>query len=260
MKILEWNINQRSPEKRLKNNISFLPEIPSFVYSRIMEQKADIVCLTEYYSNSEFREKLENDYWVQESENMSGNQILLAVSKRFAPEPIECVRKTDEKGCYNFLHIRFLDNMNRNLSVIGIRMLPPADAEKQTPPFNQYLNKVEEPFVCVGDFNIRESRMKEWFPNYQTAVLCAQDELEKISYIFPNDFKNPEKITDLGILDHVLLSPCFTATSSYNWDFLADDKIYPNRLSLEINKPYPVIPPPLPDHGMLIAYVNNSGL
>ena len=67
------------------------------------------------------------------------------------------IREVQE--CYNFMHIEFKLQNGNPLSVIGVRMLSPMNAKKQTPSLKEYISKLTTPFLCVGDYNIKKSRM-----------------------------------------------------------------------------------------------------
>lgn len=121
----------------MRNNVLVKP----FVYKRVLEQKADIICLVEYIDDIGIKNKLSGEYWIRESIARSGNQILIAVSKEIAPNGVELMRATEEAGCYNSLHISFTNSCNKKFSVIGVRMLSPINASLQTKPLKTYLSQ-----------------------------------------------------------------------------------------------------------------------
>lgn len=247
MKLIEWNINKRS------SNVRSRP----FVATRLIKQKADVICLVEYIHDVGLITAMEEDYWLEESIISSGNQVLIAVSKKYAPFGIEVVRNEEERQCYNLLHVRFTNISGMELSIIGIRMLTgegkcAINADKQTPPLNRYLGTVKEPFVCVGDFNIREFRMKHWFPEYRVgSIRRNESELSSASFIF----SGINWCRRCGILDHVLLSPKCSAEIEYCWDFIQDDTIYPQEKQLEEGAAWRVRPG-YPDHAMMICDID----
>lgn len=247
MKLIEWNINKRS------NNIQSRP----FVATRLMEQKADVICLVEYIHDVGLIAAMEEEYWLEESIISSGNQVLIAVSKKYAPFGIEVVRNEEEQQCFNLLHVRFNNISGNEFSIIGIRMLTgegkyAINARKQTPPLNRYLSAVKDPFVCVGDFNIREQRMKYWFPEYRIgSIRRKKNELSSTSFIFSGINWNKR----CGILDHVLLHPKFSAEIEYYWDFIRDDTIYPQEKQLKEGASW-CVRPGYPDHAMMICDID----
>lgn len=250
MKILEWNIN-----KRTRTSL-----VEPFVCERILSQEADIICLVEYTEDLKIKNTLEESYWFFESANSSGNQILLAVKKSFVMERPVIVRDYDEYNCYNFLHIKIKTLNEQELSVLGVRLLTSTgknriDAEKQTPPLNKYLKSIHEPFLCAGDFNIREYRMSYWFPDYRTQEIePGNEQIEESSYFFPKNNREPY-IETFGILDHILTGKDLRVSAKYNWDFVNDHDIYPSKSGLRKGC-YWNIAPGFPDHAMLIANVS----
>ena len=129
--------------------------------------EADVICLVEYIDDKGIETAIQKKgYYFAVSNTFSGNKVLIAVRNELAPNGIIVVNANEEKNCYNFLHIRFLMKNGEPLSIIGVRMLSPMDANKQTPPLDSYLSGLEEAFLCTGDFNIRHSRMNTWFKNF----------------------------------------------------------------------------------------------
>lgn len=249
IKLIEWNINKRSTNTPCKE----------YVCSRILEQNADIICLTEYLSDELIKSSLKEMYWIEESNCSQGNQILIAVKKSFVKKEPTVVRNNDEPECYNLLHLEVENNLH-TFSVVGIRMLTgegenAMNAEKQTAPLKDYLKKLKEPFICVGDFNIREYRMKHWFSDYKIHKIQPSDlRLEEASYLFTNDDKKHKEFDNAGALDHIISDKTFEVSSRYNWDFLKDDKKYPTIEELRKGHDW-TISPGYPDHGMLIAEI-----
>jgi len=244
MKILEWNIH------KMTNSISVAP----FVYKRICGQDADIICLVEYLDDAEIKNALENNnYWIRESKALSGNKILIAVSKAVSSSELTVIRDTEEPSCYNFLHVRFRNHNNENLSIIGVRMLSPIDASKQTPPLNRYLASVGEAFICLGDFNIKLHRMRKWFPDYSIInLLNKTEEIDSASIVYTD---KDHKITDFGAVDHIISSENVNSWSEYSWDFIVDHKIYPSSKKDIIRGNPWYIPAAYPDHAILSAEV-----
>lgn len=249
IKVLEWNINKRT-------RTSF---VELFVCERILMQEADVVCLVEYTEDLRIKKALEKIYWISESVRSNGNQILLAVKKSFVKEQPVIVRNYDEDSCYNFLHIRINTLDGKEVSVLGVRLLTGGgknsiDAKKQTPPLNRYLKSLNEPFLCVGDFNIREYRMSYWFPEFRIQEIePGKKKIEQASYFFPKSYCEPF-IGTFGILDHILAPKEVSVSAKYNWDFVNDHNTYPSINEIK-NGCYWNIKPGFPDHAMLIANV-----
>ena len=144
MKLIEWNIH------KMTNDIP----VQQFVVDALVKMDADIICLVEYLTDKGIVAALERDYWLEESNSISGNKVFIAVKKKIASCGIVTVKKDEIVGCYNFLHIDFINNEGEKLSIIGVRMLSPINAKKQTPPLVEYIKRLENTYICVGDFNI----------------------------------------------------------------------------------------------------------
>lgn len=155
MKLVEWNIH------KMTKDISVKP----FVIDTLAVENADVMCLIEYLTDTGIKGKFEEEYWIEESKTISGNKVLIAVKKDFAPDGITVKNKEEVQECYNFMHIEFKLQNGNPLSVIGVRMLSPMNAKKQTPSLKEYISKLTTPFLCVGDYNIKKSRMGKWFPS-----------------------------------------------------------------------------------------------
>lgn len=245
MVLLEWNINKRT---KAVNS-------PVFVIDNILKNNPDVICLVEYYEDYELENQLK-DYHIEKSAIDSGNQILIAVKKSFDSSGIEVICSTEERNCYNFLHIRL---KTTGLSIIGVRMLTgegknSIDAEKQTPPLKRYLSALREPFVCIGDYNIREFRMYKWFDNIKLLdIEETSDYLEQTSFFFKDKYE-PDVIGSFGVLDHILCSDKINGKVGYSWDFVNDCEIYPSKQNLKLGT-YWNIPIGYPDHGMLICNI-----
>lgn len=132
-------------------------------------------------------------------------------------------------------------------------MLSPMDAEVQTYPLNNYLKQVKEPFICTGDFNIKGYRMNYWFPKYTIENIKSTDEEIDCNSIIYTE-KNTKKISDFGDVDHILLSNNFEATAEYNWEFINDHAIYPEKLKIKRGEVWDICPP-FPDHAMMISHI-----
>lgn len=244
MKLLEWNIH------KMTNNIPVKP----FVYNRILGQEADIICLVEYIDDMGIKNKLNEGYWISESIASSGNQILIAINKKIAPNGIELVRDIEEDLCYNFLHISFTNSSDKKISVIGVRMLSPINATLQTEALKNYLSKIKETFICTGDFNIKRHRMNYWFPKYNIGNLnYDNEEINNSSIIYVE--KDTKIINGFGDVDHVLASHDLQVELKYEWDFINDDDEYPQKSNLRKGELWD-IKPAYPDHAMLIAEID----
>lgn len=242
MKLVEWNIHKMARKIPVKQ----------FVIDTLMGVDADIICLVEYWDDDGIRKSLEDRYWFEESNTVSGNKVLIAVKRELALDEIKVRNKDEEAGCYNFLHIDFVMPNGEPLSVMGVRMLSPMDAETQTPPLKDYISKLKTPFICAGDFNIKSDRMSKWFPNIQTEKLVDTDNKlynSSIMYIGYN-----HKVSGFGAVDHVLHSNNIDVQSEYDWKFLSSNPVYPCIDEIDIGTHWS-IPPAYPDHALMISNI-----
>lgn len=249
LSLLTWNIHKMTHD---------IPVKP-FVYNRISAVDVDIICIVEYIKDEGIRSVLEDDYHIEESIAKTGNQILIAIKKTVAPFGIELIRATEEKDCYNFLHVSFLNKDEKRLSVIGVRMLSGhgknrMDAAIQTKPLNKYLSQVDESFICTGDYNILTHRMGHWFPKWNLGEQNdSEQEINNYSYVFTE--YNTNVIKGFGTLDHVLASEDLRTSSEYSWDFIDYDETYPKRHDIKTGGVWK-IPPSYPDHAMMITDIS----
>lgn len=179
--------------------------------------------------------------------------MFIAVKKELAPDGIKVKNKNEVIGCYNFLHIEFLMQNGEPLSVIGVRMLSPIDASKQTPSLQKYISRLSTSFLCTGDFNIKDYRMAKWFPNISTEKMINTDSVLSDSSIIYID-KDSCEVTGFGAVDHVLHSDNINVESEYDWKFLSCDSIYPCINKIAIGTIWN-IPPAYPDHALMISNI-----
>lgn len=249
MKIGYQNINKRSTQT----------QAPLFV-SDITSLGFDILCLGEYTDDINIDKSLsDHEYLFFKSKNTQGNQVLLAVKNDFMRiDSLEVIRDTDEPGDFNFLHIRFTMMNGEVLNVIGIRMLTGAgknamNAAVQTPPLRRYLNAITEPYICFGDFNIREERMSKWFgadKNYTNSVFLSRSKQNEFSFVCADRFTG---IINGGIvLDHILTNIKADLVANYDWSFTKKDPVYPPTVS---NGHLWQIPIGYPDHAIMWCVV-----
>ena len=230
--------------------------VEGFVIDAILAQDADIICLIEYLSDAGIESALSPKYWHEESISISGNKVFIAVKKDFAPYGITTVCRNEKPGCYNFLHVNFETRNGNLLSTIGVRMLSPMDAQKQTPPLLDYLKDIQNSYICMGDYNIKDYRMGKWFPEIEKETLIPQNRALSEASIIYVDPKSKVVVDDefYGAVDHVLHSKDISVIAQYNWDFTDSNPIY-----VPINEVRPGaiwdVKPGNPDHAMLIAEI-----
>ncbi|RDU21915.1 endonuclease/exonuclease/phosphatase family protein [Anaerosacchariphilus polymeriproducens] len=241
MKLLEWNIH------KITNDIL----VKKYVIDTLVSADADILCLVEYLTDEGIEEKLRHKYWYEESNTISGNKVFIAVKKELAPEGLIVKNKNEVIDCYNFLHVDFVMPNEAILSMVGVRMLSPINASKQTLPLKRYLTKLSTSFLCAGDFNIKYYRMNKWFPGIANEIIVdTNSSLSDSSIIYVD--KSTSEVTGFGAVDHVLHSDNIKVNSEYKWDFLARDSVYPNISSIDIGTIWS-IPAAYPDHALMIS-------
>lgn len=244
MKLAEWNIH------KMTNDIL----VKQFVIDTLIDVDADVICLVEYLTDTGIEEKLKEKYWFEESNTISGNKVFIAVKKEFAPDGITVKNKNEVIECYNFLHIEFLMQNGEPLSVIGVRMLSPINAIKQTPSLEKYISELTTPFLCTGDFNIKDYRMAKWFPGISIEDMVNTNCFLSDSSIIYVD-EDSCQVTGFGAVDHVLHSDNIKVNSEYDWKFLSCDSIYPCCDKINIGTIWN-IPPAYPDHALMISNID----
>ena len=176
MKLLVWNINQRSSGE----------EIPPFVSEMIKNTNADIVVLTEFLSaanaNSEkikkFKDSLSEKYYTfcnekRDKEREKANGIFIAVKKGFAEingapnEDLKTYYKEEDQP--NFLQLDIVVD-GKPISVIGTRIQVCEDMTRSAyiERRQQLVSLVEhivklgnENIIVAGDFNNAKIRGDE---------------------------------------------------------------------------------------------------
>ena len=227
--VIAWNINKRSGQADSDKSVSEF----------LIQQKAEIICLTEYTKDKGICGALDNDYKFAESSGPN-NRILLEVRNELC-NSIEIIRTDDEPGCFNILHIKLRGcqpHIPEGLNILGVRMLTgkgknAIDAAVQTPPLCKLLIGLgDAPYICIGDFNIIAQRMPKWFNNFNIAKVN-----EAVSP--PDNFSFIGKDGTRIALDHLILSESISCPKdvSYKW----------------MSFPSYGVPVGKPDHGMLTA-------
>ena len=146
------------------------------------------------------------------------------------------------------MHIDFINNEGEKLSIIGVRMLSPINAKKQTPPLVKYIKRLENTYICVGDFNIKDYRMNVWFSNIEMEKHIVTEEiLSDISYIYVDKYSY---VNGYGSVDHVLHSEDIEVISKYHWGFTKFDSCYPQIEDVKLNTIWN-IKAAYPDHAIM---------
>jgi len=266
MKIIEWNINQRSNKNRL--------QMPEWVLREVLDQKADIIVLTEYCDTIDYNfvvNKLK-EYNVERTNNPRGqNDVLIAIKKEFAVLNRKKLVSSFEKGEKdnpNFLRVD-IKKGDKIVTVIGCRIrVGYGEYNKETRKYeknekNDYemrgkqykkiiteISNCENDVILIGDLNVSEKHTE-----YADFNWC------KVNKSLPKGFTiyTPEegysfynvKIQEEFCLDHIITNISEEIQLDYYWDYKEGREpiVYiPNRK----------IEPPYPDHAILIAEITIS--
>lgn len=261
LKIIEWNINQRSGIYKEK-------PIPSLICEEIRYQNADIVVLTEFYRRNGWEEFITNTfegYNVFFSMNpRDQNDILIAIKISIEIHSIHTFFSSS-KNIPNFLHVD-IKYGEQLISIIGLRIRTVKSKEKvnELNYVLKYIKGLMNQVIVIGDFNNnrRGTIDKIWNLN----VLKKMFEDNKFMMYTPNgssisnenayniDFEFPE--------DHIFSKDIFVELMPYNREFVKRD-----RLTYKWDKDFQEykgkdkkgkaivesIPAPYPDHAIISA-------
>lgn len=249
MKIIEWNINQRSNCKN-KNNI------PNFISDEIHKQEVDIIILTEFYKVSdwiEFVNKLAK-YNVFYTDNGTDkgiieNEILIAVRKDILVKRIIPLKSTKDNTNPNFLRVD-IKYKEKDLTIIGVRIRDSrgdqAFLDNQHKIFNEEIKKVSKDadnVVILGDFNAREKFIKDKSIK-ETDYTIHHSSYGSYSFVFNNGGR--------AQIDHLIYRGRGIKVESVDnyWDFTKCNKLVYQHIHNDGG-----IENPFPDHAILIVNI-----
>lgn len=268
IKIMEWNINQRSGKKDSR----YMPFIPEFVWEKIRDIQAHIIILTEFFKVVGWEEKIYTDFPSFEGfvTNNPNNDVLIMVSKDLLPknsdgcqtEKAYSPKSSYASNCPDYLDIPIRIG-EKDVRIIGTRIIVDTKAKYGTPAFTKELKNRHEQgktvvkrlqeligagnlVIGAGDFNT--GREKNPDENWSQTVFRNDLKKEGIELYLPKGqshlgFASPDLFfASEGI--SVALYP-------YDWEFVTSDNLiyYDGQLTKNIKSPYP-------DHGILIAEVD----
>ena len=238
MRVLTWNLNHRARKRR----------IADWIAEAVVEQRPDIVVLTEYVEgddHAKFLDKLGADGLAHSkvSPSTTGhNQVLIAAR---SPLAIGSLRPDLNHPAVapNFLHVR----TEEGIDVLGFRMPTPlrlADGCSKRQVWEWLIESAQSvadrPAVLIGDFNTALNDAKG-FCGDCVAALPAQDwrhAQPATGFSWTTGKPGGERR-----IDHAFLSLRMRAASAqYLWDF----RKYPNAASARVG---------IPDHAMLVVDV-----
>lgn len=296
MKIIAWNINQRSSKR--------LDAIPLFVAKEIMQQDPEFFVLTEIgrsnesdLKNSTIYRMLSTKYYIEtNTEKTIGNKILIGIRKKLINNDKDSVIRIDDEfdgfseyeEYPNYLHVDVCFG-NITLSIIGVRIrIGNGDREDYLCRKEQIKNLLShikeqqlENVIIVGDFN--NSRIKgdmnkayndikqlyRYNSECDESVLYDTYNYHILKDAFINEnfvISTPSKdsqysfyINNYGYkLDHIFTKGLDIKESTYSWDFIHRnfEHYYDNRTN-QINY---TPSPPFPDHAMLISNITYNSI
>ena len=244
MKILEWNINQRSNY----NGLGFIPE---WLNVEIKKTNADIVVLTEFYKTENWLSTLAYklcEYNVFTNTNEKGNEILIAVKKEIK---VVDTQESPDGISGNFLQIKIsIDSKSYTIIGFRVRAKDKKGKEEQFKELIGYLKRIkisDANVMVIGDFNLWDTYAKNQLSvpeEYRIHAPIHQDDtknLSKWSYVFEKEGRAP--------LDWVIVKNIEVKAIDYSWEFLKQI----GKEEGEYKSNYIGIP----DHAQLIVEIEN---
>ena len=269
IRIMEWNINQRSGGKKQDG---YVPVIPEFVWEKMQDIQAHIIILTEFYKVEGWTEKIHtkfSDYKEFVTENLH-NDVLILIKKDLLPQNdrgqlIETAYfpfSSYDNNCPDYLDVSMRIG-EKSVRIIGSRIIVDTKKRYGTPLYNSELQnrhrqgrtivkRIQELIgegtlvIGAGDFNT--GRAINSNENWSSMVL--RKDLQEVGvklYI-------PEGQSHLGYTspDLFFASNEITVTNlpPYNWEYTETNSgVYDDGQYTK------TIDPPFPDHGILIAEI-----
>ena len=276
LKILNWNVNQRS---------GLGEQIPDVVINELKHLDADVVCLTEYKNHFEFCEQLKSLgyslFMYPEYIEKFQNEILIAIKTKFVTLP-KLTTFPKEDMFPDFLHLQ-IDFEGTPLHIICARIkiatinntlpynrklpLLVKDAKErllQIEYITEYVRKLNGNILLMGDFNnfhyFEHQKIdswehdKEFLQNYYSYPLIVEkmravnlatysptgnyDEV----YSWVNPKIRADNIKRYIRNDHLFSNLAEISDIKYSWEFTKNPK-YQSKVGV-------------PDHAILTAAVN----
>lgn len=245
---MEWNIHGMAGYGNY-----YIP-VRIIVDSVLEMNKPKIVILTEFVKSTgylDLKSALNHmNYEVFATEyEPNTNGILIALDKRTFNTEIEGISLENTENYPNYFQINTtLKNINNEkISIIGIRIREGAEEEQLSNGID-HLNKIENHFICMGDFNVWDSCLEKHIQNKnlrkQKKKWVKKGDFKSLtewSYVFQNENKAP--------LDHVIYKGVNLKKYDYIWSFVKNKNGYNNRNSEDYKSDLIGIP----DHAILYA-------
>lgn len=272
LKIIEWNINQRSNHGKIDN-------IPHWIAQEIIDLDADIVIITEFYKTSDWKEFVNalGSYNTFVTNNSNGNnEVLIAIKKEYTilEDSVYSWVSDYDSNMPDYLEVS-IKYRQKIITIVGARILVgkykynisevTKEMKCRKKQWNKILDRIKmlqekgNLIIGAGDFNTgrRENPNMDWSMGVLEAELLPFD----IKLYTPDgcshelykqkNARKPEGVDYAGCPDHLFASSFMEVkTVPYYWNFVEQDKnVYSER---EYTKN---IPNPYPDHGILIAEI-----
>ncbi|MDF3335300.1 endonuclease/exonuclease/phosphatase family protein [Lacticaseibacillus rhamnosus] len=253
MKLLEWNLNQRSVQKK--------DGIPHFVVEHIAQINADAVYLTEFVrenDSGEFLKELRGlgyAVFLGPAPDKAMNEVLIALKKNYVNEPNIFVMGRDDSQP-NFLRVTSKIK-NLDISFIAARIKVGGgnleeDYINRSIQLHAIINEIDElqgNVVLAGDFNngfFQDGDNSESYPNrprqnYSYPRLVAELSANGYTCHTPKQLSSWNNCR----LDHLFVNNSVKVESiEYDWSFKKDPAYKENFVGW-------------PDHAMLIAKIKD---
>lgn len=260
LKVMEWNINQRSGFCKGSQTI------PSFVGEEIKEQNADVVVLTEFYKAKNWDKFISDtfsSYHVFYTMNPNNqNDVLIAIENTHKITHVEYLYSEDGNDNPNYLRVDMIVG-GIEFCVIGVRIrvkdTTKGDYKWRKKQFDlisklvDTTNKANIPkrFVILGDFN--NSRILETKEAYKGKLTefynyhLIGTEFEKIGL----EVRTPKEGFSWGGYiknDHIVVTKNINVLCcDYCWKFTEKHEVY------KVKEKH--IPIGYPDHAILTAKI-----
>ncbi|MCW6107828.1 endonuclease/exonuclease/phosphatase family protein [Clostridium sporogenes] len=267
LKIIEWNINQRT-------NYNGTNNIPQLVFEELKEQVVDIIILTEFFKGSNWIKFINNldkyNIFVTDNSKYKQNDVLIAIKKDIRIKSVHDIESTTGNNNPNFLRVD-IEHKDKILSVIGVRIRVEnygnnqvemqAEMEKRKAQNNiilNYIRPIKNPVIVIGDFNNnrRNTPIATWNIN------VIEKSFQRYNYTMhtPYGASIYEEYSPFAE-DHILAKNINVQNSTYSRDFVnRDNSVYRWDKNFSLynskTKKKELILPPYPDHAILSAKLN----
>ena len=266
LKIVEWNINQRI-------NYSGV-DMPSWISEVILEEKADIIALTEVYRGNNWecikKKSFNNNYAVFESSNNSAgqNDIAIAINTKKLDIIYAKTFYSGTVGVPDYLEVKCKNKENgKEFVFVCTRIHASVGDDVKKKEFNYVIDasKNNDTVIICGDFNnYRRGFINDKWCLKEIESICQSNNFEIKTPEGSSIYEENQNNIDYQFAeDHFLLKGIkedeFTLLP-YDRDFVEKDKkIYKWERNFQVylgkdctgKSMYDSVPAPYPDHAIL---------